>query len=163
MGINQINADGLVEHYGTRLPENQVMGEYEVDGGFREVVLEFDFTSANGSVAGTVMGVASADLPNRSDIVALPAGASIISAYLVTQIAFAGDTVEVDIVTSGKVADAGSPVGGLISAAGATVGTTAGGAFTAPLAQASYIDVVPTLGAAGLTAGKGKVVVRYIA
>jgi len=163
MGIDYVNADGLVEHYGTRTPEGQITGEYEVDGGFTEVALDFDFASANGSIAGTVMGVTTADIALRSEFASIPAGATIVEAYLITSLPFVGDTVEVDIVTSAKVADAGSPVGGLISAAGAAVGTATGGAFTAPLAQASYIDVVPTLGAAGLTAGAGKVVVRYIA
>ena len=163
MGVEYVNADGLVQNYGTRLAENKIAGEYEIDGVEKELVLDIDFNSVNTSVVGTVMGIPTADIPLRTELTSLPAGATIVSAYLRTVLPFVGDTVEVDIVTSAKVADAGSPLGGLISAAGAAAGTASGGAFTAPLAQVSYVDVVPTLGAASLTAGKGKVVVRYVA
>jgi len=163
MGTEYVNADGLVQHYGTRAAENKIAGDFEIDGLEREIVLDIDFNSVNASVTGTVMGIPTADIAQRTELSSLPAGAVVVSAHLRTVLPFVGDTVEVDVVTSAKVADAGSPTGGLISAAGATAGVAAGGAFTAPLAQTSYIDVVPTLGAAGLTAGKGKIVVRYVA
>jgi len=161
MGITRVNADGLVERYGTRVAENVIPSEYETDGAVLEYVVDVDFNSINSSIAGTVLGVTTADLALRGDIVGLPAGAVILGAFLKVDVPFVGDTVEVDLVTSAKVADAGSPVGGLVSAAGATAGVTQGGAFTAGLSQVSYVDVVPTLGAAGLTAGAGRVTVRY--
>lgn len=162
MGTIYVNADGLVNRVGTRGAENVIPSSYDTDGAVKEYVVDVDFNSINSSVAGTVLGVSTADLAVRGEMVPLPAGAVVVDAYFKTTVPFTGDTVEVDVVTAAKVADAGSPVGGLVSAAGAAAGTVAGGAFTAPLAQASYVDVVPTLGAAGLTAGKGKVIIRYV-
>jgi len=158
---NEVNADGLVVHYGPRTTENVIPGEYEVDGLIWEHVVEFDYVSVNASVAGTVLGVTTADLALRGDIGPIPIGAHIVSAYLDVLVPFVGDTIEVDIVTSAKVADAGSPVGGLISAAGAAAGIVAGGAFTANLAQNSYVDAVATA-AGALTAGKARLIVRFI-
>jgi hypothetical protein len=161
MGITRVNADGLVERYGTRVAENVIPSEYEVDGMVREYVTDVDFASINSSIAGTVLGVTTADLANRGDIVGIPSGAVILDTFFKVEVPFVGDTVEVDVVTAAKVADAGSPATGIASAAGAAVGTVHGAAFTANLAQLSYVDAVPTLGAAGLTAGSGKITVRY--
>lgn len=164
MANGYIDSDGLFHYFGPRLTEKQVASEPEVDGQVSEVILDIDYTSVNGSVAGSVMGITTADIANREDLTSIPSGAIIVDAYLIVNTAFAGDTVEVDLVTSAKVADAGSPAGGLISAAGAATGAVQGGAFTAALSQVSYIDVVETTGAGtgGLTAGDGKVVVRYV-
>ena len=162
MGTRYINDDGLTIHVGTRdadfLPKS-----VDSVGLIQEYVQEVDFELVNTSAAATVLGVSTADLALRTEIVPIPAGALIISTHFDTTEAFSA-TVEVDIVTAAKVADAGSHGGGIVSAGGGAIGMVTGAAFTADLAQASYLDAFETAGAAtgALTTGKGRIIVRYI-
>ena len=163
MGTKYVNDDGLVQHYGTRVAENVIPGAYDTDGAVKEMVVAFDFNSVNASAAGTVLGVTTADLALRTEIPTLPLGAHIVGTYLnITEVFSA--TIEVDIVTAAKVADAGSHANGIASAASA-VGILAGNTPVTPaLAQASYIDAFETAGAGtgALTTGAAEVTVQYI-
>lgn len=162
MGTRYTNEDGLTIHVGTRdadfLPKT-----VDSVGLVEEYVQEVDFELVNASAAATVLGVSTAQLALRGDIVPIPAGALIVSTHFDTTEAFSA-TVEVDIVTAAKVADAGAPGGGIVSAGGGAIGMVTGAAFTADLAQDSYLDVFETAGAAtgALTTGKGRVIVRYV-
>jgi len=161
---NEVNADGLVQHYGRRVSENAVGSQTESEGFVKEYVVDFDFNSVNASAAGTVLGVPTADILVRQDMASIPLGSIIVDITLMTETAFVGDTIEVNYVSSAKVADASEAVGGSVSAGGAAIGQVAGGAFTAPSAAIGYVDVVETTaaGTGALTAGAGRVVVRYI-
>jgi len=162
MGSEYMNADGLRIHSGTR-DLDIIPNSTSTDGLVKEYIVDFDFNAVNASAAGTVLGVTTANLALRSDIVALPAGALILDTVINTKVAFSA-TIEVDIVTAAKVADAGSPAGGIVSAGGGAIGIAVGAAFTADLAQASYIDAFETAGAGtgALTTGVAQVIVRYI-
>lgn len=162
MGIKYVNADGLVNHVGTRGAENVIPSSYDMDGMVKEYVVDVDFNSVNASAAATVLGVTTANLALRTEIVPIPAGALILDTFFKTTEAFSA-TVEVDVVTAAKVADAGSPAGGIVSAGGGALGIVEGAAFTAALSQASYLDAFETAGAGtgALTTGKGKIIVRY--
>ena len=158
-----INSDGLLIHSGPRVAENKVTSEVETDGRIKEVVCDIDFNSVNASAAGTVLGVTTADLALRTEIPTLPLGAHIVETFLNITTVFSA-TIEVDIVTAAKVADAGSHANGIASAASA-VGILAGNTPVTPaLAQASYIDAFETAGAGtgALTTGVAEVTVRYI-
>lgn len=162
--VDRVNDDGLVERYGLRASENKIPSAPDTEGVIQEYIVDVDFESVNASAAATVLGVSTANLALRTEIVPIPSGALIVGTYFKTIIPFSA-TVEVDIVTAAKVADAGSPAGGIVSAGGGAAGVVAGAAFTAALSQASYCDAFETAGAAtgALTAGSGKIIVRYIA
>jgi hypothetical protein len=154
------NDDGLVVGFGPRTVEDLRGGETKTGGNIREHIIEFGYDDLpDGSTDGSYNQIAANALP--------------IDAYFETIVAFAGGTsYDIDFVDT-----AGSAIGtgtdklwdalvladidaiGERSVASTHGGTNSGNALDVALASAGMVKVT----AAGtFTAGKGRIVIRYI-
>lgn len=154
------NNDGLVVGFGTRTSEDLRGGHTEMDGVVEEMIVEFNYD----------------DLPNGStdgSYGTIPANAIPIDAYFETLTGFTGGTsYDIDLVDS-----AGTAIGigtdklwdllaiadintvGKRSVASTHAGINSGNALDVALASAGMLKVT---GAGTFTAGKGRVVIRYV-
>ena len=154
------NDDGLVVGFGVRTSEDLRGGQTNTAGALEEMVIEFNYD----------------DLPTGStdgSYGTVPANAIPVDAYFETVTAFAGGTsYDIDFVDS-----AGSAIGtgtdklwdalvlADINAAGERSvssthgGTNSGNALNVALASAGMLKVTAT---GTFTAGKGRIVIRYI-
>ena len=154
MGSLYTNADGLQQHYGTRVV-SQGAGEKTGNTFTKTITLDF-----NG------VGLAdTAPVIDRSQA-RLPKGAYVKSATLLVETTFTGDTATLDVGTFKASDGTELDMNGLI-AAEAVAGLVAGADFAGAgaqigtiIAQDSYI--VPTYNTAAFTAGKGRVIVEYV-
>jgi len=155
MGV-ELNSDGLAVQYGPRDKGGPQTASYETDGAIKEIVLDVDATSLNKSLAATVMGVAYADLPVRTDMFKLPAGSSLVAMFTQVSIPFVGGTFVAQLVSGAGAAIAGTAT----PATGATIGAAnvAAAAGVETLVDA-YMDAKPS---AVLTAGAARVTLRYV-
>jgi hypothetical protein len=154
MGTKYTNADGLIEHYGTRSVENINASVTSKDGYEGELIVDFDFTTT-GSV-----GSIAADAANAL----IPAGSVINSVYMKVGTAWIGGTsLALDFEDS---SGATTPAAGLAAVAQASLTANsvhlgAGAAIGAIVPSANSDVSLNTTVVGTFTAGTAKVVVAF--
>ena len=161
MATEWTNDDGLVVEFGATGVNKTRPASTSVGGAIRELELEFDFSTA-ASVGFTT---------SRSDVAFIPDGSVIMDATLQVTTSFAGATNGLNVGTedsAGSAIDANGllngTAGGEAVNANITAGDTvigAGALIGSATTEANYITISPD--ASTLTAGAGKVRVRYLA
>jgi hypothetical protein len=159
MATEWTNDDGLVVEFGVTGVNKTRPASTSVGGAIRELELEFDFSTA-ASVGFTT---------SRSDVAYIPDGAVILDTTLHVSTTFTGATTGLDVGTedsAGSVID----VNGLLAGASEGVNANivgdatiigAGALIGTATTEANYITISPVAGT--LTAGAGKLRVRYLA